>query len=599
MKNKVAALLKNKHLLIIAFIVFLGIFLRFYHFSNWLHFELDQSRDAKVINLATQQGIGNLPLLGPKAAGSFLRLGPIFYYFEYLGAKIFGNTPIGIAIPTLIFSILTLPIFYLFIRRYFNKKISTALLFIFSISLFMIMYSRFAWNPNNLPFFILLAFYALLRAVDIEEKNKGWWLIICSFSVAIATQLHFIALIAIPIIISIFLILKKPKIKLIFWIASLLVFLFFYIPPIINDIKTGGENIKEFKKVFIKKSTKDRNTLIEKAIRNYTENANGYFLILTSNEKSALPKAEQTDILPTIICDEKCKSGAFFGIIAFLFFTSGIILLALNIFKYWKEKESPRKDFLMLLGLWFGLSLIVFTPLAYDLAPRFFLLIAGIPFIFFGFILNLLEKNAYLKNIFYVIFVILIILISVSNFSAIKTRFSELKNAPFQNFKISPDKILNENNRVTLEQQYLIADYIENIYQKNKFPVYINSEAYYRRAIIYNLQQRGVVSEDIRDSQIAKTIYRNGNYFLIYPTSSNLEARTEDYLENYQIVNKVSFGTLRLFELKPRETSINANEQIFSPKGKPLSAQGVPVRCRWNEIFHKCNSDETMDTDSK
>ena len=94
MKNKVFNSFKKRYFYI-AFlaVLFLGAFLRFYHFADWLHFELDQSRDAKVIDLAIKEGPGALPLLGPKAAGSFLRLGPAFYYFKYLSALAFGNTP--------------------------------------------------------------------------------------------------------------------------------------------------------------------------------------------------------------------------------------------------------------------------------------------------------------------------------------------------------------------------------------------------------------------------------------------------------------------------------------------------------------------------
>ena len=109
------------YILALSFIVLAGFFLRFYNYSKWLHFELDQSRDAKIIDLAVDEGIGNLPLLGPKAAGSFLRLGPLFYYQEYLSAVIFGNTPSGIAALSIILSCLTIPLFYFFVKRAVNK----------------------------------------------------------------------------------------------------------------------------------------------------------------------------------------------------------------------------------------------------------------------------------------------------------------------------------------------------------------------------------------------------------------------------------------------------------------------------------------------
>ena len=68
----------------LALIIALGFFLRSYHFTDWLHFELDQARDARVVDAALEGGPGELPLLGPKAGGTFLRLGPAFYYLQYL-----------------------------------------------------------------------------------------------------------------------------------------------------------------------------------------------------------------------------------------------------------------------------------------------------------------------------------------------------------------------------------------------------------------------------------------------------------------------------------------------------------------------------------
>jgi hypothetical protein len=136
---------------------------------------------------------------------------------------------------------------------------------------------------------------------------------------------------------------------------------------------------------------------------------------------------------------------------------------------------------------------------------------------------------------------------------------------------------------------------MEKRFQENRFPVYVNSEPFYRRSFLYLLEKRGIPRDDFRNSQLAKSVYRNGNYFLIHPTSSNLESRTKKYLESYEIAGQKQFGTLIVFELMPKENSINAVEQEFGPEKKARSASGVPVRCRWNEIFGKCNPDEPED----
>ncbi len=587
---------KNAIILIVSVIIAMGVFLRAYHFSDWLHFELDQSRDAKVVDLAIKDGIGNLPLLGPKAAGSFLRLGPAFYYFEYLSALIFGNTPAGIATVISLFGILAIPVFYLFIRRYFNNKIAIGLLLLFSTSIFLTMYSRFAWNPNPLPLFTILAFYALLRAVDANMKKRGVWLVISAASLAIATQFHFLAFVSIPLVFVIFLIIKRPRIKITYWILSLAAVFVLYSPMIINEIKTGGENAKEFVKEVSGKSGNGGQTLLEKAVRNYTENSLGHFLILSGQSGAELPKFKvgQSVSSSDIICDGGCRKALPLGALALALFTIGAILLFKNVLA---ENETRKKDFLILVALWFLATFALFTPISSDISPRFFLLVSAIPFVFLGFILKFIRRflrKTGFKN--YAVFAI-ILLLALSNGLAIKKRFGELNDAPSKAFKIETDKILKERTRVTLAQQYNIINYIENIYSENKYPVYINSEPYYRRSFLYHLEQRGTPRDDFRNSTNSKRVYEHGNYFLIYPTLSNLDSEIDNYLNNYEIVGKKEFGTLVIIRLAPKIEAINATEQQFKPEGKPKSAPGVPVRCRWNEIFGKCNSDSSDETE--
>ncbi len=79
------SLSKKQAIFLLAAIILVGVFLRAYNFSDWLHFELDQARDARVIDEGLKGSFLDLPLLGPKAAGTALRLPPGFYYLEYFG----------------------------------------------------------------------------------------------------------------------------------------------------------------------------------------------------------------------------------------------------------------------------------------------------------------------------------------------------------------------------------------------------------------------------------------------------------------------------------------------------------------------------------
>jgi len=559
-----------------------GIFLRTYHFSDWLHFELDQSRDAKVIDLAIKEGASNLPLLGPKAGGSFLRLGPIFYYYNYVSALVFGNTPEGIAAITLIFGILALAFFYLLARRYFDREISLGLFSLFAASLFMVMYSRFSWNPNPLPFFVILFFYALLRSVDETETKRGMWLVVSSFALASATQMHFLAFVALPVIGLVFVLIKHPRIKIRWWIAATLLFVFLYAPAIINDVKTGGDNFGKLFAVASKKSSKDDRALSEKFLKNYFENSLGHFLIVSGQEKIELPKigAGSNPAVGHFTCDAECNERIPLGILAVLFFSSGIFLLFKKTFS---EKDLKRKNFLILVSLALSVFFAIFVPLAFDISPRFFLLTAPLPFIFLGLIMEFLKVN--LKKAGEIAAVLTVIVLIISNLLAVQKRFQELAAAKSSVFQISGDRVLKENTRVTLEQQEAITDYMESIYVKNKFPVYVNSDPFYRRSFLYHLDQKEIPRDDFRNNVNQKKVYQKGNYFLVYPTLANVEKEINDYSGNYQIAGKKEFGTLTLFELVPKPEAINAEEQQFEPKGKPKSAPGVPLRFRWEEIF--------------
>src|SRR3990167_4301732 len=130
----------NKYILFLIIIIAVGTFQRGYHFGDWMHYELDQARDFRIIDAAITYGPGELPLQGPRAAGSFLRLGPLFYYLEYGSALIFGNTPTGTAMIVLILSILSIPLFYVFARQFFNKEWSLGFTMLFAVSLFLVTY---------------------------------------------------------------------------------------------------------------------------------------------------------------------------------------------------------------------------------------------------------------------------------------------------------------------------------------------------------------------------------------------------------------------------------------------------------------------------
>lgn len=581
----------------LALIVVLGAFLRLYHLSDWLHFELDQARDAKVINLAIDEGVGSLPLLGPRAGGTFLRLGPGFYYLEYVGALVFGSAPGGLAMPIAALSIASIIVFYFLLRRYFKTELSLGLTLLFSVSAFMVLYGRFVWNPNPLPFFLMFGFYALLRAMDTDEKYRERWFVASAFLLAFATHLHFLAFVSLPLIVGVFLLMKRARFSWKTWVAAIGIALALYVPMILNETITGGANSQEFLLAIQGKSNKSHHTFIEQAVRDTTNHASGFWTILTGYEGSAMG---QLTMLGTfdfeLSCDDDCHKHMLPA-----FSSLGILVAggALLLWQWRKESDVRKKDFLSLSILWFGACFALFLPLSYDFAPRFFLLIAPFPFIFLGLILSFSERNIadkYGRRIAVVAIGATLLAFVGSNMFFVTHRLNELRRASFENFDTAPDRILKEKARVTLVQQNAVLDYLQSFQQADGYPIYMFSEPEHRRALKYLMERRGMQNDVLGFSS---GIYAKGHYFLIIRAESNQENRLKKYMTSYDVLEKKDIGTLTVVRLQPKPESITAEAQVFAPKSaNTSSAPGVPERYTWSEWWnHQSGSadDESID----
>lgn len=579
--------LSKKSLYILLFLLALaiGIFLRSYNFSEWMHFELDQARDSLIISNAYENGAGELTLLGPRARGTFFRMGPIFYYFEYISAKIFGNTPPMMAYSVLFFSSLSLPLFYFFCRRYFGKKISLTLLFLFSVSIFLVVYSRFGWNPNPLPFFALLSFYSLLRACDTEERKKGIWLIISFFSITVASQLHSLSLIGFPIVAISFLAIKRPRINFKYWIAGILIAIFLYVPVFINEFKTGGDNVKEFWKAISGNSENNGGSILKKTVVNYLENSRSYLLVISGKDASGFLKnssdgTRSINIPTDNVEDKKNIIDMSLSLSGILLFSLGILLCA---YKMRRERDRRKRDFIIMVSVWLSVFFAIFIPITFDLSLRFFLLVAPLPFILLGMIIKFLNKFKW--GLYFS--VAIVALLFISNFLEIKNRFFELANADSKLIASNDDYILKEKARVTYGQEKKIVDYMVSFQEKNKYPIYYKSDPQYAPAFEYFLKERKVKF----DGFSKKNIYEEGNYFLIKLSRVSEDVITGEYQLKYEIAEKKQFGTLTVFVLKPLPKAITAVAQDFdAPKKKVRS--GIPVRYKWNEIFGSDSSDD-------
>jgi len=557
---------KNKlEIILLTILISVGIFLHSYNFSNWLHFEIDQSYDTLLVSPAVENGIGNLPLLGPTAGGGrALRLGPAFYYLEYISAKIFGNTPPGHAMLVLISSILSLPLFYIFSRRYFSRPISFGLLALFSFSLYMVIYGRFSWSPNVLPFLILLAFYSLLRALSENEQKKDLWFIIAFAVLAVITQIHFNAFFTIPTIVIGLLVIRRPKLKILTWVGALLIFAVLYSPVIISDIKTNGQNLHYFIQKF-KHSGSPSGNVQQKLVQVVHYHASDYFLILTGIDH----------------INGKRLTGYGFSsaehkpwrIAAIVILFLELVLLAYNLFT---EKDRQRKDFLWLATLWFLVTFVYFffvRKSGFNIYPRFFLISAPLAFVFFGLILEKLSK---VKKIGIMLAIAILAFTLFSNAKGLNKYFTRLNKVATESVSVETEDVFPNTARITLEQQYQITDYIESVVRKNNYPVFLKAKHEYEPVIWYHLEKRGI---SYNGKMKSSTIYQEANYFtIIFSGKSVNESR-------FNVAEEKNFGTLKVIHLTPKDDAVIQIRQNDSEKEIHIQKQQIAQLFTWNKLL--------------
>ncbi|EKE16360.1 MAG: hypothetical protein ACD_11C00019G0004 [uncultured bacterium] len=405
--------METKSKIIIACLVLIiavGIFLRIYNFDGWLFFQADQARDFNLVSRAINNGPEWLPLLGPKAGGTFLRLGPIFYYFEYLSALIFGiGSPAIMAYPDLFFSILSIPLLFLFLKEFFSNKYSLLLTAGYAICFFEIQYSRFAWNPNSLPFFNLLFFYAVYKFFQTDNgKAKFWWAALIGAAYAIVGQLHFVSMLSLPIALAAIFLIRKISFKNIKeqWLkylgVILLTCLIFYLPAILSDFQTNGNNTLNFIKSIGQKNSDTTNlaSLLQKDAFVFSK----YFLV----------------ILTGIVDATKITINLFISVL--------VLLFAAGVFALKRENDGKKKFFIALVFVWFFSYFITYFPLGSKLQPRHFLVILPLAFIFVGLLAHSLEKIFKFKYVAYLAMIVLLVPI-ITNAYNMKVWFSEISDS--------------------------------------------------------------------------------------------------------------------------------------------------------------------------
>lgn len=560
---------KNWVYLVLTIIIVVATGFRVWHFSDWLHFGMDQARDASLVKEAVQNGSSELPLLGPRAGGTFVRLGPIFYYFQYISAKLSGSvSPPVFAYPDLLFSILTIPLFFFFLKFFFKNTTALLVTTLYAFNFVIIQFSRFAWNPNSIPFWTLLAFYALLRAVEEKSKRKKYlWISLVAIGWAVAGQLHFVALAAIPLA-AFFFLLWSGKWKNFTWKeAATVVFLMmiFFAPVILSDLKMSGDNVKQFMWAF--KYKPQEHGFLDNLKADLSMHANYYTQILT------------TYISPT--GKASLLAGAALSLFGFFY-----IFASLK-----KEADESRKNFLKLIFAWAAVSFLILIPFAFQIKPRFLFFEIFIPFIFIGFGAEWMLQGKKWKKLATVAAVGAVLALIGLNVEATAAWFEKLESG--KKFSVWGGRypFVQYPKGTTVSDFQQAADSVEKKWVENKTKLYFFGNLELRNPLIYFLEEK---NPEIDYGYISfKTKDFSGRYFAITTADGGIESLPKHYQPKFDLVENRIFEKLAVQELSLKEIQPKASEKesLKEPKIKSETEKNTKKgikksdRVLWRDIF--------------
>lgn len=521
-------------------IMLIGIFLRVYNFSDWLVFNPDQARDAMLVDdVLSDREAG--PIIGPEVGNTHVGLGPWFYHLEILSAKFFGSEPWKLAIPDLIFSLLTIPLFYFFVRKYFAINLSLIMTFFVSLSYFMVRYSRFAFNPNSIPFFVLLFLLGVLYFLESDRKRGFLGATLIGIGIGVGMQLHVLLFFIMPTVIGFFflwMILKRMNFWALFQKTGVIV-LFIVLTNIgqINyELKHHGSNTNLFMAAVTDStggSKVGRNISMDLLCQTQanlhlisslgnSEQCNFYEVYHRFSTKGLLGMRPGDNII------------LFFITLAVAYSLGGYILL----FYFWrKEKDGQKKNFLALIGIYGLVCLIAMFPIIAQASLRYYIVSFFLPFIFLGIWVKFFFRIARF-NMGRVVIMSLVVLAIFFQVQKIGVVFSD-----FKNYRAS------DSSYAIWGEVEDMANYISQNYNHSAGVYLAGKRTYFSRfykPLLYATKKRGL---DIQRGDKSEKIPVNGQVFYVQDTASFKKKESKTFMDK-EIKNYKTFGNVTIINFE-------------------------------------------------
>lgn len=359
-------------------LVLIAGFLRFYQL-NTTEFDQDQAILFRMAHDAISHGL--LPTTSNTASIGIAHPAGVIYLFTL--PALLNPNPLSGAILVSLCTMFAVLLTYFFTRRYYGRLAGTIAALLYATAFKPLVYARFIWQPNLMPPFTLLFFFALFYGV--VERRKGW-LFPALLLLGILYQMHEITvLLALPLVVALLLAPHTYRWRDLAFAVVGLVIIFF--PYLLWEVYTHFIDLHTVL------------TLAKQHARIDGQALNFYQIFLTPNQPSPVGK----HVLPYRLTP--LFSWLQYAIPALVILGLLSLLVALvaprlwgemkadtvstderaSVRRWWRNLQADRyRCGLVILLVWQVVPLLILSRHAIDLHTQYFFMLLPGPFVFIG-----------------------------------------------------------------------------------------------------------------------------------------------------------------------------------------------------------------------
>lgn len=182
-----------RDILILVPVILVASYFRLNEIRGYQIFLGDQGRDVLIVKRMIVDG--DPTFIGPNASVGGFFLGPLYYYMMIPPMLLSRLDPIGPAIQVAVLSIFTTILIYYYLKRYVNIAAALVGSAIYAVSVLAVEYARSSWNPNVLPFFVILLILAWTKILARDTKKYLLYFVAIGLLLGSIIQLHYAAII--------------------------------------------------------------------------------------------------------------------------------------------------------------------------------------------------------------------------------------------------------------------------------------------------------------------------------------------------------------------------------------------------------------------